>query len=274
MVGHLLLPHLDIKPATLSENIISKLLKRDLVFRGLVLTDAMSMKALKDYSYPNALALKAGADMILHPDNPYDALEEIVNACKKGLINEKLIQESAKRVDDFRIKLKNKVITPQPLANKSFNVHMAFKKTITVLKNELKELKSKKIIPYLSGSYSEDLKKLFENQFGSAFDIKKFKLTDSIPLIALFTNVKAAGKEYEVRTEEKDIINNIISKQDAILISFGNPYAISKLWIRKAKTVVLIYDSNEPAVRVFLDLFNEGLKNFGKPPIKIDIDNE
>lgn len=274
MVGHLLLPQLDTKPSTLSDKIINRLLKRDLAFKGLVLTDAMNMKALKDYSYPNALALKAGADIILHPDDPYDALKEIVNAFKKGLINEKLIQEAAKRVDGFRIKLKNQIIRPQPITNKNFTVNRAFKKTITLLKNELNGLNSKKIIPYLSGSYSEDLKKIFENQFGSAFDIKNFKLTDSISLIAIFTNVKAAGKEYEIRPEENAMINNIISKQDTILISFGNPYVIRNLSIKKAKTVALIYDSNEPAVRAFLDLFDEGLNTPKKPPIKIDFANE
>lgn len=274
MVGHLLISQIDTKPSTLSEKVINKLLRKDLGFKGLILTDAMNMKALKDYSFPHALALKAGADIILHPDDSFSAMKEIVNAYKKGLINDLIIKNALKRVNNFRRKLTNKIHAPRHLNNKLFSIKNVFKKTITVIKNELKELQSMKIIPYLSGNYDEHIKRLFENHFSCVYDLEEYSGKDAIPLIALFTNIKAAGREYTLTNYQKNIINNIIQNKASIIVSFGNPYVITNLYIRKAKTVVLVYDSNEFAVNAFLDLFSEGLKSSGRVPIKIETNYE
>jgi beta-glucosidase-like glycosyl hydrolase len=269
MVGHLLLPNLDTKPATLSEKVIKKLLKGTLDYKGLILTDAMNMKALKGYSYPHATALKAGVDIILHPEDPYEIVKEIGEAYEKGLIKESQIMNAFRRVNSFRKNLKNKTKALQPLKNKDSFVHWAFKKTITVLKNEISHIKNKIFIPYLAGFYNKDIAKLFKDYFGCVFELEKFNTADSIAVVAIFTNIRAAAKEYEITNKDIELINKIISSSDTILVSFGNPYVISNLLINKAKTVVLLYDSNELAVRAFLDLFNEGLKSSGKLPIKI-----
>jgi beta-glucosidase-like glycosyl hydrolase len=80
MVGHLTVPSLDESntPASLSKKIITDLLRNELKFNGLVLTDALDMKSLTNkYSQEEIIqkAFNAGNDILLLPENPLSAIE-------------------------------------------------------------------------------------------------------------------------------------------------------------------------------------------------------
>jgi beta-glucosidase-like glycosyl hydrolase len=264
MVGHIVAS--DIKPASLSEKTINELLKQKLGFKGTVVTDAMNMKALMEYENPHTLAIMAGADIVLHPENPYNAMEEIKTAYKQGLITDIRIKEACRRISKLREKIKRKF--PIVKQENVSLIHRAFKKTVTVIKNEIDDLNSRQIVPYLTGAYNEEIKKAFQNYFGSAYDLKEYKPSNAMPLIAAFTNIKAAGKEYLLSENQKTIIRKIISNNKAIVVSFGNPYVLSPF--KKAKAILTVYDSHEIAVLAFLDALNEGFKKTGKLPVKIE----
>jgi beta-glucosidase-like glycosyl hydrolase len=76
MIGHLDVPayeQIDRIPSTLSKNIVTDLLQNEMGFKGLIVTDAMNMHAITNsYTTGEAtvLAIKAGNDAILFPDNP------------------------------------------------------------------------------------------------------------------------------------------------------------------------------------------------------------
>lgn len=264
MVGHI--AAFGREPASLSKKTINEFLKQKLCFKGAVLTDAMNMRALIDYENPHALALIAGADIILHPEKPYTALEEIKKAYVQGLISDRRIKEAYRRIKRLKkLKRKKTIISNDTITL----INKAFKKTVTVIKNEINDLNFRKIVPYLTGVYTEEIKKLFQNYFGSAYDLQDYKKSNAIPLIAAFTNIKAAGKEYLLKGQQNMIIKEIISNTDAIVVSFGNPYVLRPF--KKAKAIISLYDSHELAVFAFLDAFNEGFKNTGKLPVKIKL---
>ncbi len=98
--------------------------------------------------------------------------------------------------------------------------------------------------------------------------MKDYKPSKATPLIATFTNIKAAGKEYMLKKHEETTIRKIISNNDAVVVSFGNPYILRPF--RKAKTVIAVYDSNELAVSAFIESFSEGFKIKGRLPVKIE----
>ena len=76
MVGHLLVPALDEESlASLSAKIISGLLKTKLGYKGCVVTDALCMKALGDEKQAALAAFRAGAHILLVPENPFELLE-------------------------------------------------------------------------------------------------------------------------------------------------------------------------------------------------------
>ncbi len=267
MVGHLLLPHFDCKPATLSGKIMKELLRKNLNFNGLILTDAMNMRALKDYPHCNASAIKEGAHVILHPEDPYEAKEEILRNLKKGFIGEKTIWTAHKMVTAFTRNLRRRGKLFKLSKDKDYLVNDAFKRSLTVLKNELTGIT--KVTPYLVGFYNENLKDLFVENFGKVSDLKSFSANDSIPLIAIFTDIKGGKRQYDIEEEDKVFIEKIVAKYPTILVNFGNPYVLTPFLIEKAKTVVLLYDSNEQALIAFLESFKEGLKNSGKLPVKL-----
>ena len=103
MIGHLALPKItkDYTPASLSYEIITNLLKKKLGFKGLVVTDALNMQALtKNYSEKEILikAINAGADLLLMPEDPVNAVKIIKEAVNGGLISEERINESVKKI--------------------------------------------------------------------------------------------------------------------------------------------------------------------------------
>lgn len=115
MVAHVVHSGLDAKglPSSLSSEIIQKLLRKQLNFEGVVITDDMQMKAIIDhYGLPDALrlAVNAGADILVFgnqlvaaPQNPQEVIEIIYQDVKAGRIPESRIQAAYERI----MKLKN-----------------------------------------------------------------------------------------------------------------------------------------------------------------------
>lgn len=103
MVAHISLPEIngDKTPATLSSKIATDLLRDDLGFDGVAITDSMSMGAItENYSTSDAtvMAVKAGMDMILMPEDPVKAYNALIEAVENDEISEERINESVLRI--------------------------------------------------------------------------------------------------------------------------------------------------------------------------------
>ena len=103
MVAHISLPNVtgDNTPASLSPEIISGILRGQMGFQGIVITDAFNMGAIADsYSSGEAavLAIEAGVDMVLAPVDFFEAYEAVLNAVHSGRISEERIDESVGRI--------------------------------------------------------------------------------------------------------------------------------------------------------------------------------
>lgn len=102
MIGHLAMPKIigDNTPASLSKTIVTDLLKIELGFKGLVITDALNMGALtKNYSDEEIYtkAIEAGVDLLLMPNGSRNA----INYIKKN-IREDRVNESVKKILTFK----------------------------------------------------------------------------------------------------------------------------------------------------------------------------
>ncbi|HEX6306757.1 MAG TPA: glycoside hydrolase family 3 N-terminal domain-containing protein [Longimicrobiales bacterium] len=106
MLGHIAVPSLTggaITPATLAPQIGNELLRRQIGFDGIVITDAMTMGALRDvpgYS-PGEIAVRAveaGADVVLSPPDPVQAHRAIVAAVRSGRIHYTRVDSSVARI--------------------------------------------------------------------------------------------------------------------------------------------------------------------------------
>ena len=87
-------------PTTLSP-IVNGILRNDLKFDGLIVTDAMSMSGLTLYftqEEASVRALEAGADLLLKPADPDASLRGVREAVKKGRLTEQRIEQSARKI--------------------------------------------------------------------------------------------------------------------------------------------------------------------------------
>lgn len=112
MVGHVSAPGLtgDDRPCSLSGEVITNLLRGELGYHGIVITDAMNMAAITERYEPGeaaVMALQAGADMILMPDDFQAAYEGVLSAVKDGVITEDRINESLRRI--YRVKYRDRI---------------------------------------------------------------------------------------------------------------------------------------------------------------------
>ena len=113
MVGHISAPNLtggEKVPASLSEEIITGILRSELGYDGIIITDAMNMAAVTDYYEADVaaiMALKAGADMILMPEDFQQAYEGVLQAVQDGTVSQERVDDSLKRI--YRVKLRDRV---------------------------------------------------------------------------------------------------------------------------------------------------------------------
>lgn len=114
MVGHISTPAVtgDQVPASLSKTWITDVLRNELGYEEIIITDALNMPAITEYYLPGdaaILALQAGADMLLMPENFVDAYNAVLNAVAQGTVTEQRIDESLRRI--YRVKCRQKMIT-------------------------------------------------------------------------------------------------------------------------------------------------------------------
>lgn len=111
MIGHLAIPALEpenrICPSSLSPTIIQTL-TNSLAFDGLIITDALDMKALAEYGTEEEVALaalKAGADILLCPQNPEKVILHITNAIKQKKYSEQDLNKHVLKILQFKEKI-------------------------------------------------------------------------------------------------------------------------------------------------------------------------
>ena len=103
MVAHISAPKVlgDMTPATLSPKMVDELLRDELGFEGVIITDGMAMGAIaKHYEAGEAavLALEAGVDMVLMPEDFVAAYEGVLAAVRSGRLTEERIDRSLRRI--------------------------------------------------------------------------------------------------------------------------------------------------------------------------------
>ncbi|MEV4311144.1 glycoside hydrolase family 3 N-terminal domain-containing protein [Actinocrispum sp. NPDC049592] len=161
MTAHIQVPSLDPsgEPATLSKPIMTGLLRNELKYDGVVVTDALGMEGVRkmhsDAEIP-VLALEAGVDQMLMPVDLNLAITSVTNAVRSGRISESRIDQSVRRI----LKLKwDRGVFIKPFANERAVPHVVgtpqnlkqvqqiTDRTVTVVKNDTKLLPVRQLPP-------------------------------------------------------------------------------------------------------------------------------
>lgn len=223
MVAHLDVPSLETReghPSSLSEDIVSGLLKNELGFKGLVFTDALNMKAVSQFANEGEVELEAflaGNDMLLMPENVVKAKEKLAEAYGTGTITEERLSISVKKI--LMAKYKAGLYNYEPVKLENLNEDLnslendivyeeAIENAITIAKNNfsllpIKKLENKKIAYVKFGDDSstifyETLSKYAKVTQINAKDAAGYrkKLADfNLVIIGMHKSNKSPGKD-------------------------------------------------------------------------------
>jgi beta-glucosidase-like glycosyl hydrolase/CubicO group peptidase (beta-lactamase class C family) len=208
MTGHIAVPALDATgtPATLSAPMSTDLLRNELGFDGLIVTDAMEMSGVRAAWTGEAAirAVQAGADFILLPPDTHVAIQALVRAVREGQLTEARIDESVLRIlgEKERLGLHRKrrvdpAALPESVARPE-DVAEAMdvaRRSITVLKNEggILPLRAEEPLKLLHLVMSSDLR----NEFIQGLP------EDELALRKIPTQTIALGPEVSAETEAR-----------------------------------------------------------------------
>lgn len=108
MVGHIAVPELtgDLTPASLSHQVVNGILRDQLGFQGLVVTDSLAMNAIAGEYTPGEAALaalNAGCDLLLMPNGLQDAFDAVVAAVEDGTYSQQQLDETVRRILQFKL---------------------------------------------------------------------------------------------------------------------------------------------------------------------------
>ena len=221
MIGHLLLPDLDTQnPASLSASVITNLLKQELGFNGLVLTDALCMKAIGDEKQAALQALHAGAHVLLAAENSL-ALSDFLQQ-QTGLEN--LVSASEKLQNQLAARLQRPIKPGLPACE--FNAKYAA--SCAVCKGEKITLAPGQQVSYLELGNEENFaaKAFLSALQARGISVKKYDGNPANTLLAVsFSNYKAFKGHINLsRKEQNTLAQAATQAKQSIFISLGSPF--------------------------------------------------
>lgn len=289
MVAHLYVPSLESEkgvPASVSKNIITGLLKNKLGYKGLIITDALNMGAVANKYQPgelDAMAFKAGNDIMLFSQGVSEGKKLIQKAIDKGEISQSRVEESVKKILLTKYFLGLTQYTPKKTENinKDLNndshtqlVQNLYSNALTLLKDEKKllPLTGKQIyyVPLEEAPYQT-----FANRLGNNVIIKKAGAINTIPagstvIVGFHKDNSTAYKPYKISAESKKVLSDLTKNQNVILNVFGSAYALKDIDISKVSTVLVSYENNDDSMNATADAFNGKTKIWGKLPVLVN----
>lgn len=272
MVGHILYTNIDNTfPSSLSYNIITKLLKEKMGFKGLIITDSLTMSAIyKKYSIRDIIkySVNAGNDIIMFcgEANMYDQdtiVKEFIDLAKNNEIPMERVNESVKKIinlkNKYQVLLGKNYLTDEDFVNK-FNKQKVLSnvltsRSITLIKHDshlLPITESDKIIslfPKLS------IASLIDNTNNIQISLSKFLHCDEIIYeeIKDLENIVQKTKKYDkiilatyntkLNSFETKLFD-LLNKDKVVCIALRSPYDI--LYLNDCRTYICTFDcSNE-----------------------------
>ncbi|SFI22277.1 glycoside hydrolase family 3 protein [Halpernia frigidisoli] len=291
MVAHLYVPALETQkiPASLSHEIVTKLLKEKIGYEGLIITDALNMGAVAKRYKPgevDEMAFKAGNDILLFSDGVSEAKKLIQQAIDKGEISQNRIEESVKKILLTKYYLgltKYETRNPENInhdLNNKKHVKLArllYSNALTLIKDQEKLLPLKPTETYYYVPLEEAPYQTFLNQLNSKTTVilKKSSEISTIPanskvIVGFHKDNSSAYKSFKISQESKDILAKLNKNQNVILTFFGSPYALKDVDISKTSTVLVAYENNDDSQTAVAKALLGETKIHGRIPVLVN----
>lgn len=302
MVGHMDIPALDNTPnlpSSISKKVVTDLLRKDLGFQGLTVTDAMNMKGVTKY-FPNGeadiLAIEAGHDLLELSENSARAIALVEKSIKSGRLKQADIDRRVKRVLAAKLWLGLDKYTPAKRANtfadlnrpetKSLIQRMA-DASVTLLKSNrrIQSFDTKKETAIVSVG----IKKAQEFETGLSARLtnaKNFYITgketeqqladlvkeirdhDQI-VLAIHDDRSRPRPTLDFSDDVKTFIDKIAGRR-TITVMLTNPYALTSVRVDRSASIIMGYQNEAFMQRAALKVLLKDIKPKGKLPVTIN----
>lgn len=259
MVSHLNIPALDSSQnsiATLSYPIVTGLLKKEMGYNGIIVSDGMEMDGLRKFYKNGAEAeikcLLAGVDLLCLPNDMNIIIPEIKKAVETGIISEKEINEKCLKILKLKEDLGLTTFTPISIdSNKIYDFTRANDLIKTIETKALTLVTNQGIIPIANQTNcavviigdqettpfceqickDRSIKYIIVNKeltnYESQKAISSLNSYSTVIVVYIGTN-QAPAKQYGITSQSVRFINELKKSKNVILTLFGNPYALEQ----------------------------------------------
>ncbi|NTU54557.1 MAG: glycoside hydrolase family 3 protein [Chlorobiaceae bacterium] len=309
MVGHLAVPKLtgSLEPASLSEKIVTGLLRLELGFNGLIVTDALNMKALQNGQPTETIylqAVQAGNDILLYPDDPEIAHNAVTAAVEKGDIPVKRIDASVRRILLLKqwLGLDRQKLVDLSRLNERVGTNQSALVAARIAENSLTLIRDQKgLLPLhlpvdgrivniiLNDRPGETIGTSFADKLGMNYPVTSFRITpgsspdeyrkasksiEQASAVIITTGMQAWSNTIPSRLSE--LQRNFVRKLSAlapagtpvIFISFGTPYILEAF--PEIGTALCSYSENPYAETAIIKALKGELIPQGKLPVSLN----
>lgn len=264
MIGHLNVPAIDSTgtPSSLSAVTIQEYLQKGMGFKGLVISDALNMKAVADRygkAEVSVKAFQAGCDILLFPENVKDAITAISKKVKSGEISELEINNRCRKVLNAKYAA---IIAPPAVKvsspeQKELTRKLLYEKAITVLKNNdffpIKRFDER--IAHVSigaSAYpmrkSMDLVAPVDQYYFYTVEEALERLGDSLKnydriVTSIHSTTVRARNDYGFPKDWQRWLKKVAGKKNALIV-LGNPLALQHVDLTSVQAVVIGYENH------------------------------
>ncbi len=275
MAGHLSVPSLangKTISSSISKEIIKGVLREEMGFDGLVISDALNMHAVsKNYPIKGELewlAFNAGNDVLCFAENVPEGIANILNKA-----SEEQIEESFQRL----WKLKEKALQAQisnsnlrPEADSQLNRKLAIN-SLTLLRGTKADITTFRATDFSTLTIKRSALEQASKEILDALQETKIVLKKEKNILVLLTppQVKPANN-FGLLQEEIDFINELIQTKNVVLYLFGNPYVLNLFKSDEALAIVIAYQTFAEFQDVATDHFLGKIEAKGMLPVTIN----
>jgi len=292
MVAHLYVPALENEkgiPASVSKSIITGLLKEKLGYKGLIITDALNMGAVAKRYKPgelDALAFKAGNDIMLFSEGVKEGKRLIQVALDKKEISQDRVEESVKKILLTKYFLglskyepRNPANINEDLNNDSHKIlaEKLYSNALTLLKDDQKLLPLNCEETYYYVPLEEAPCETFFDQLklNATVIMKKPSEITSISanskvIVGFHKDNSTAYKPYKISSESKKVLSALRKNQNIILNVFGSAYALKDVDISQISTVLVSYENNDDSMKATANALIGQTRISGKLPVLVN----
>jgi beta-N-acetylhexosaminidase len=303
MVAHLNIPALDSSggPSTLSRSIVTDLLRKELGFTGLIVTDAMNMKGVTASNPPGVVdrdAIAAGNDMLEFTEDVPRAIAEIRKAVREGKINQLDLDNKCRKMLAIKYWLglhQRKTVNASNIITELNGPHAKLlnrnllQAAITVLKNNNAVLPIRDLdkIQVASVSFGRNRITPFQQTLSLYTRVDHFVVPNDASQVYLdsvaeelkgYNQVIAgihddAGRPLNRISLSQPVqifLSALATQPNAIIAVFKNPYVLDNLnAIEESDGLVVTYQDNDDVEDLAAQLIFGGISARGKLPVSI-----